>query len=156
MCLVPVHRRIAPPNFPIQFRRFPQEKRIAFQSFPVLRLLRNVLAVIVPTAVVLCFQAAPVWFFPLCSPYFLPIRPLARFPASSITLSLSSTARYICTTSMFTFCKENFMWALRFSLAYDILQMNPDLVPANRTLIFPEPWNQSVVLFMFSDKYSTD
>ena len=45
------------------------------------------------------------------------------------------------------------MWALRFSLLYAILRMNPDLVPANGTLEFPKPWNQSAVLFLFSDKY---
>ena len=41
------------------------------------------------------------------------------------------------------------MWALRFSLLYAILRMNPDLVPANGTLEFPKPWNQSAVLFLF-------
>ena len=40
-----------------------------------------------------------------------------------------------------------------FRFDWDILRMNPDLVPANGTPEFPKPWSHSVVRFLFSGKY---
>ena len=82
MRLVNGQREIAQPNFPIQLRCFPQEKRIQlwyFPVYPVLNLLCKGLAVVIPSAAVLCFQAAPGCFFAFAFPGFLSLRP-SPFP----------------------------------------------------------------------------
>ena len=83
---------------------------------------------------------------PLCSPHFLPIRPLPGLLHQPLALLHRPL---FLRHARVRVLQRKFMWALRFSLSYAILRMNPDLVPANGTLEFPKPWNQSAVLFLF-------
>ena len=83
---------------------------------------------------------------PLCSPHFLPIRPLPGLLHQPLALLHRPL---FLRHARVRVLQRKFMWALRFSLLYAILRMNPDLVPANGTLEFPKPWNQSAVLFCF-------